>query len=123
MKSVILFSLVVLALIGCATTQPSPEQELQAMSRGPAIGTQYTKEHCRPGGVWLETGMTVTYADGQKRPAVGIHCLSKEDRLVAILCEKTGTICQVMPYEKTGRTVQLEEELRRLEAKRSGRRL
>lgn len=104
---------------GCAL-QPERNAELQAMERGPALAVEHVKKYCRPNGVWREVGMMITHDDGQTRPAVGVMCLSREDRLVMFVCDKTGTFCNLLPYRLNAQTLAKEEELRQLEARETG---
>lgn len=110
-------------LVGCAS-RPERNPELESMSRGPALAVPHVKKHCHRDAVWREFGMTLTYDNGQRQPAVGIMCLSPQDTLVMLLCDKTGTFCNVLPYERTIQILKKEEELRRMEGRViDGRRL
>lgn len=113
---VVTTALAALSLIGCAAG-PERNSELDAMSRGPALAVAHVKKHCHANAVWREVGMMLPHADGQKRPAVGIMCLSPQDMLVLLVCDKTGTYCNVLPYERNFDILAKEEELRRLEGR------
>lgn len=115
-----LFLIGMSVLIAACSTAPQDQRnkaELEAMSRGPAIGVSYVRQYCRPGGVWREMGLTMTYDNGERRPAVGIMCLSNYDgRLFTMLCEPTGTICKILVYEDNEATRRAEARLRQMEA-------
>ncbi len=104
------------ALTGCASG-PARNAELQAMSRGPALAVAHVKKHCHANAAWREVGMVLTHDDGLERPAVGILCLSRQDMLVILVCDRTGTFCNVLPYERNFDILAKEQELRRLEGR------
>lgn len=115
MKTVLVVALATM-LASCAS-QPGRNTELEEMSRGPALAVAHVKKHCHANAVWREVGMMLPHADGQMRPGVGIMCLSPQDMLVLLVCDKTGTYCNVLPYVRNFDILAKEEELRRLEGR------